>query len=50
MNPDTITLAGGFFCAAVDEMLSQGFTPDDNAKVGGGNCCRVFGKVTAGPA
>ena len=41
-------LAGGFFPAVVGEMLLQGFTPDDVGKVGGGNFCRVFGKVTAG--
>jgi membrane dipeptidase len=43
-------LAGGFFPAVVGEMLRQGFTPDDIAKVGGGNYGRVFGKVTAGHA
>jgi membrane dipeptidase len=41
-------LTGGFFPAVVGEMLLQGFTPDDIGKVGGGNYCRVFGKVTAG--
>ena len=41
-------LTGGFFPAVVGEMLHQGFTPDEIAKVGGGNYCRVFGKVTAG--
>ena len=40
-------LAGGFFSAVVGEMLRQGFTPDDIGKVGGGNYCRVFDKVTA---
>ena len=43
-------LTGGFFRAVVGEMLVQGFTPDDIGKVGGGNFCRVFGKVTAGYA
>ena len=43
-------LTGGFFHAAVGEMLLQGFTPDDIGKVGGGNFCRVFAKVTAGHA
>ena len=43
-------LAGGFFPAVVGEMLRQGFTPDDISKVGGGNYCRVFGKVTAARA
>ncbi len=43
-------LTGGFFYAVVGEMLSQGFTPGDIGKVGGGNFCRVFGKVTAGHA
>ena len=41
---------GGFFPAVVGEMLSQGFAPDDIRKIGGGNYCRVFGKVTAGHA
>jgi membrane dipeptidase len=41
---------GGFFYAVVGEMLRQGFTSDDIGKVGGGNYCRVFGKVTAGHA
>jgi len=43
-------LTGGFFPAVVGEMLLHGFTPDDIDKVGGGNFCRVFGKVTAGHA
>jgi membrane dipeptidase len=43
-------LTGGFFNAVVGEMLRQGFTPDDIVKVGGGNFCRVFDKVTAGHA
>jgi membrane dipeptidase len=41
-------LTGGFFAAVVSEMLLQGFTPDDIAKVGGGNYCRIFGRATAG--
>jgi membrane dipeptidase len=40
----------GFLPMVVGEMLLQGFTPDDIGKVGGGNFCRVFGKVTAGHA
>ena len=43
-------MAGGFFPAVVGEMLRQGFTADEIGKVGGGNYCRVFGKVTAGHA
>jgi membrane dipeptidase len=43
-------LTVGFFPAVVGEMLLQGFTPDEIGKVGGGNFCRVFGKVTAGHA
>jgi membrane dipeptidase len=43
-------LTGGFFHALVGEMLLQGFTPEDIGKVGGGNFCRVFGKVTSGHA
>jgi len=38
----------GFFHAVVGEMLLQSFTPDDIGKVGGGNYCRVFGKITVG--
>ncbi len=45
--PDT---KASFFAAVVGEMLTQGFTPDDIAKVGGGNYCRIFGKATAGHA
>jgi membrane dipeptidase len=43
-------LTGGFFHAVVGEMLRQGFSSDDIGKVGGGNYCRVFGRVTAGHA
>jgi membrane dipeptidase len=43
-------LTGGFFNLVVGEMLRQGFTAADIGKVGGGNFCRVFGKVTAGHA
>jgi membrane dipeptidase len=43
-------LTGGFFHAVVGEMLLQGFAPDEIGKVGGGNFCRVFGKITAGHA
>ena len=43
-------MTAGFFQATVAEMLLHGFTPADIAKVGGGNYCRVFGKVTAGHA
>jgi membrane dipeptidase len=43
-------LTGGFFGEVVREMLSQGFTPDEIRKVGGGNFCRVFGKVTTAHA
>jgi membrane dipeptidase len=43
-------LSGGFFPVVVGAMLLQGFTPDDISKVGGGNYCRVFGKVMAGHA
>jgi membrane dipeptidase len=41
-------LNDAFFPAVVTEMLRQGFEPDDIGKVGGGNYCRVFGKVRAG--
>jgi membrane dipeptidase len=43
-------MTGGFFYAVVGEMLRQGFTAGEIGKVGGGNFCRVFGKVTAGHA
>ena len=43
-------LPGGFFRAAVAEMLRQGFTPGEIGKIGGGNFCRVFDKVTTGHA
>jgi membrane dipeptidase len=43
-------LTQGFFNAVAGEMLRQGFTAGDISKVGGGNFCRVFGKVTAGHA
>jgi membrane dipeptidase len=43
-------LTGGFFPAVAEEMLRQGFTPEDITKAGGGNYCRVFGKVTEGRA
>jgi hypothetical protein len=36
--------------AAVAEMLRQGFNPAEIGKIGGGNFCRVFDKVTAGHA
>jgi membrane dipeptidase len=36
-----------FFAAIAGEMLRQGFTPDEIGKIGGGNYCRIFGKVTA---
>lgn len=38
---------GKFFSAVVGEMLRQGFAAEEIRKVGGGNFCRVFGKVTA---
>ena len=41
---------GGFFYALAGEMLKQGFSPDEIGKVGGGNFCRVFAKVTTGHA
>jgi membrane dipeptidase len=39
-------LKTGFFFAVAAEMLSQGFTPDEIARIGGGNYCRVFDRVT----
>jgi membrane dipeptidase len=43
-------LPGGFFKAVVAEMLHQGFTPGEIGKIGGGNFCRVFDKVTTSHA
>jgi microsomal dipeptidase-like Zn-dependent dipeptidase len=40
----------GFYYAVVDEMLKQGFTPEEISKIGGGNFCRVFDAVTSGHA
>jgi membrane dipeptidase len=37
----------GFFSAVAAEMLNAGFTPEEASKIGGGNFCRVFGKVTS---
>jgi len=41
-------LTTGFLYATVGEMRRQGFTAAEIRKVGGGNYCRIFGKVTAG--
>jgi len=49
-NKANVGLTGGFFDAAAGEMPLQGFTPDDIGKVGGGDFCRVFGRVTAARA
>jgi hypothetical protein len=43
-------LTGGFFNAAVSEMLRRGFTPGEIGKIAGRNSCRVFGKVTTARA
>ncbi len=40
----------GLFDRLIAEMLTQGFTNEEIEKVGGGNFCRVFDKVTAGHA
>jgi microsomal dipeptidase-like Zn-dependent dipeptidase len=40
----------GFYYAVVQEMLKQGFTPEEIGKVGGGNFCRAFEAATAGHA
>ena len=40
----------GFFPAVAAEMLNAGFTPEAASKIGGGNFCRVFGKVTGAGA
>jgi hypothetical protein len=41
---------GVFFRAAVAEMLRQPFTPTEIGKIGDGNFCRIFDKVTNGRA
>jgi microsomal dipeptidase-like Zn-dependent dipeptidase len=38
----------GFYYAVVGEMLKQGFTNAQIAKLGGGNFCRVFDAATSG--
>ena len=43
-------MTDGFFNTIAEEMLGQGFTPEEIAKVGGGNYCRVFAQATAGHA
>ena len=37
----------GFYYAVVDAMLKTGFTPDEIAKIGGGNLLSVFGLAAA---
>ena len=39
-------MTGGFFPVVAAELLSQGFTPAEIAKISGGNFGRVFGAVT----
>jgi membrane dipeptidase len=36
----------GFFPAVAEEMLRGGFTLEEVTKIGGGNFCRIFGKIT----
>jgi membrane dipeptidase len=36
----------GFFPAVAAEMLNAGFTLEEAGKIGGGNFCRIFGKIT----
>jgi membrane dipeptidase len=40
----------GLFYAVAGEMLKQGFTPADIGKIGGGNFCRIFDRITAAHA
>ena len=40
-------MTSGFFTTVAEEMLSQGFTPEEIAKFGGGNYCRLFANATA---
>jgi hypothetical protein len=44
------TCAGTASIRGFESVLRQGFTSGDIGKVGGGNYCRAFGKVTAGNA
>lgn len=37
----------GFYYVVVDAMLKTGFTPDEIAKIGGGNFLRIFGEAVA---
>ena len=37
---------GGFVYAVAQEMLAQGFKPDEISKIAGGNYVRLFGKIT----
>lgn len=39
-------LTSSFFPTVAEEMLRQGFTPEEISKIAGGNYCRVFGKAT----
>jgi membrane dipeptidase len=40
----------GFLYSVAQEMLTQGFEPDEISKIAGGNFVRVFGKVTRSAA
>lgn len=40
----------GFLYSVVQEMLTQGFEPDEISKIAGGNFVRLFGKVTRSAA
>jgi membrane dipeptidase len=40
----------GFLYSVAQEMLRQGFEPDEISKIAGGNYVRVFGKVTRSAA
>jgi membrane dipeptidase len=37
----------GFYYVVVDAMLKTGFTPNEIAKIGGGNFLRVFGEAVS---
>jgi len=39
--------ANGFYATVVDALLKAGFAPDEIARIGGGNFCRVFDAATA---
>jgi membrane dipeptidase len=45
-NRNWPSMTEGFFPTVLAEMLAQGFSPGEIAKVSGGNYCRIFDKAT----